>query len=143
MEKQLSIAIRKIKELEFSIDSTAKAPEEPTIGFGVITTTDIEKEIFEIQVTYDLKNPESDSILVHIKVSTVFNLLDIKQFLNEDNKSLNLPNNGLITMLSLSISHTRAILAKNTFGTDYETYYLPIVNPTEIANEVFKLNLNV
>ncbi|MEO6902445.1 MAG: hypothetical protein ABI315_04735 [Bacteroidia bacterium] len=139
MKKQVSIAINKIKELEFSITTNTEAKEKLSIGFGVATAFDIKREIFEIQVIYDLKDSE-DIILVHIKVLNEFSIQNIKQFLTKDKKELKLPDAGLITMLSLSISHTRALLAKSTSGTPFEDNYLPIVNPTEIAKEIFQKN---
>jgi hypothetical protein len=138
MEKQVSLAIKKIKELEFSINSSTLTSETLNVGFGVTTEFDIEKETFDIHIVYDLKDPVSDATLVHIKIANTFYIEKIKGFIAADGKALDLPDSGLITMLSLSISHTRAILAKNTSGTVFENYYLPIVNPSEIAKQVFK-----
>jgi hypothetical protein len=138
MEKQVSIAIKKIKELEFSIHSATLTNETLNVGFGVTTEFDLEKETFDIHIVYDLKDPESDATLVHIKIANTFYIEKIKEFIAPDGKSLNIPDSGLVTMLSLSISHTRAILAKNTSGTVFENYYLPIVNPVDIAKQVFK-----
>lgn len=138
MEKQVSLAIKKIKELEFIINAAKPVNETLNVAFGVTTEFDIEKNSFDMILTYDLKDPSTDTALVHIKVANGFFIEKMKSFIGDDGKTLNLPDSGLITMLSLSISHTRAILAKNTSGTIFENYYLPIVNPSEIAKQVFK-----
>ncbi|MBC7411892.1 MAG: hypothetical protein H7331_05495 [Bacteroidia bacterium] len=49
-----------------------------------------------------------------------------------------LPDSIIITLLSLSISHTRALLYNRTLGTKYENYIIPIVNPTELAHKLYK-----
>jgi len=138
MEKQVSLAIKKIKELEFSINSATLASDPLNIGFGVKTEFDIEKETFDMNVVFDLRDSVTEAILVHIKVANTFYIEKMKEFIAADGIALDLPDSGLITMLSLSISHARAILAKNTSGTVFENYYLPIVNPSEIAKQVFK-----
>ncbi len=139
MEKQINIGINQIKELEFSIIPKKEIKEDSIkINLSVNTQFNKEEDLFEILITVDLLNNEDNLNLVHIKVSNIFKVENILQFENEEKTHLNIPDGGLVTMLSLSISHARALLAKNTSGSVYENFYIPIVNPTEIAKQVFK-----
>ena len=139
MEKQINIGINQIKELEFSIIPKKEIKEDSIkINLSVNTQFNKEEDLFEILITVDLLNNEDNLNLVHIKVSNIFKVENILQFENEEKTHLKIPDGGLVTMLSLSISHARALLAKNTSGSVYENFYIPIVNPTEIAKQVFK-----
>jgi hypothetical protein len=139
MEKNFSLSIYKIKELEFSISTKPTSENNLSLSFGVVSEFDLDNETFEIQIIYDLKSAEKNSTLLHIKVSNVFKVQNLKDYFVKKQKKLNIPDIGLTTMLSLSISHARALLAKNTSGTDFENYYIPIVNPAEIAKQVFNI----
>ncbi len=142
METQVEIAIAKIKEIEFSIQPsiTFNPKEGFNVGFAVANTTDVEKQEIDFQITIDFKDKVTNENVVHIKASNKFFINEMKKFVVEKDRSLDLPEDVMITMLSLSISHTRALLAKGTLGTPYEDQYFPIINPKEIARQVFKAN---
>ena len=139
MEPTASIAIIKIKELEYSMASAENFGNDTltNAGFGVGTAFDKEKEEFELQIAFDIKSVDNEKTFVHIKVANRFKIEKMASFMPNDNE-INLPDNALITMLSLSISHTRALLARNTSGTPYENFFIPIVNPAEMAKQIFK-----
>jgi len=137
MDTQVNISVKLIKELEFGFLNKKNIDlENITLNFSVNTL--VEKEIdsftLDTKVTFNDKNDNAE--LVHITVSNVFLVQNISQF--EIDGVFNIPDSILVTFLSLSISHTRALLAKNTAGSVYESLYIPVVNPTEIANQIFK-----
>jgi len=137
MDTQVNISVKLIKELEFGFLNKKNIDlENITLNFSVNTL--VEKEIdsftLDTKVTFNDKNDNAE--LVHITVSNVFLVQNISQF--ETDGVFNIPDSILVTFLSLSISHTRALLAKNTAGSVYESLYIPVVNPTEIANQIFK-----
>ncbi len=134
MEEPINISIKKIKDVEFSINTTSYSSEGFSNNFNVKTQFNTEKSEFEIRITYDILDILDKKQLAHIIVSNIFEIKNIVA-----NK---IPNQVLITMLSLSISHTRALLAKNTSGTTLEHLYIPIINPTKLATDVFDLHLS-
>lgn len=138
-EKQFSFAISKIKELAFSISQIEDNSIELEVGFGINVKFDLVTDFFDLHVLVDLKSKESKKVLVHITVLNSFYIENIKRYLKEDGETLDIPDLALVTLLSLSVSHTRAILAKNTAGTAYENHLIPVINPTEMAKEVFKI----
>lgn len=46
----------------------------------------------------------------------------------------------MIMLLSLSVSHTRALLAKNASGTKFSEFYLPIINPSDLYKQLSHAN---
>ncbi len=141
-KQQFGFAIKRIKELAFNINQAEEISQDFEFGFGVLINFDIEASSFELQILTDLVNKENKKSFVHITVSNVFYIEDLKKYVRSDGVTFDIPDMALISMLSISISHTRALMAKNTLGTAYENYFIPIVNPTEMAKEIFKLNSN-
>ncbi len=138
-EQQVGLGIAKIKELAFSINSADLLPGQLSFAFGFYVEFDQNANTFEIQISADLKEEESKEVLVHIKVSNLFLIQDLIKFYDEKTNSLDLPDGLLITMLSISFTHTRALMAKNTAGTIYEKHLIPIINPSDMAKEVFEV----
>ncbi len=141
-EQQFGFAIKRIKELAFNINQAEEISQDFEFGFGVLINFDIEASTFELQILTDLVHKENKKSFVHITVSNVFYIEDLKKYVRDDGVTFDIPDMALISMLSISISHTRALMAKNTLGTTYENHFIPIVNPTEMAKEIFKLNSN-
>jgi hypothetical protein len=138
-EQQIGLGISKIRELAFSIETLDKLPEQLELGFGIHVEFEPTANTFDLQVIAELKETETQKVLVHIKVANVFLIENMGGFYKAETKSLNLPDDALITMLSISVTHTRALFAKNTAGTIYENHIIPIINPTDMAKEVFKM----
>lgn len=138
MDKQIQISINKIKELEFSMTQNEDiSKEEVQLGFNVGLNIDHEKKTIDFQLSFDIVDSNTNAVCVHIKVSNVFFVENLQEFKKEDGTTYDIPDNGLVTMLSLSISHTRALLSKNTQGTVYASFLIPIVNPVEIMKQIF------
>jgi hypothetical protein len=64
--------------------------------------------------------------------------LDLKK--HKINQS-NLPDNLGVTMLSMAITHTRALLAKSASGTIFKNILIPIVNPSELYHSLKEQSL--
>lgn len=69
-------------------------------------------------------------------VRTVYQVLNIDDMISGDKKTYFFPDEVGITMLSLSVSHARAIFAKNMAGTVLQDILPPIVNPTEMWHQL-------
>jgi hypothetical protein len=103
---------------------------------GYQSEYDVEKNSFEIQIVADLIPIESDFKLLHIRVANGFVIENLVSFWSKESNMINIPEVLFITMLSMSITHTRALLAKNTSGTIFEKFLIPIVNPAEMASQM-------
>jgi hypothetical protein len=134
-QKQVGLGISKIRELEFSLTQMEEIKEAKYI-LGYQSEYDVEKNSFEIQIVADLIPIESDFKLLHIRVANGFVIENLVSFWSKESNMINIPEVLFITMLSMSITHTRALLAKNTSGTIFEKFLIPIVNPAEMASQM-------
>lgn len=134
------IAINRIKLLSLNIDESL-SPEEPTA-----TTINIEQKlnilleanliILELKISFtSIKNNIS---FIESKIQNVFTVQNLKKFKNsKKNNEINLPEDLLVTLMSLSISHSRALIAQANAGSAYQDIYMPIVNPVEVTRQLF------
>jgi hypothetical protein len=122
------IGVKKIKELGFFM-LNEKDIEQSLIEYETKVNPVIHLERREVEVILDVQFKDKEDSLLSIKVATTFYIENIADFLEEESDTLDIPENIWIIMVSLSFSHTRALLAKNTNGTSLERLILPIVDP--------------
>lgn len=138
-QKQVNIAVKKIKEIEFFVNEviTIENPDSFNIGFELTTNLSLDENSVEMILSAIFSEKNQGNVFMRIKTSNVYFLLELSDFHNPDNNQFNIPDNILVTFLSLSISHTRALLAKNALGTKFAELYIPIVNPSDVLKELF------
>jgi hypothetical protein len=143
--KKFQVAIKRIKQLSFGIDESAEVPIaddiivniEQNLSFSVKDET----IVLLLNITYSSKATER--MLMNGIVQNVFILKDLKRMVDAGNPDvLNLPDSVLLTLLSISISHSRALLAQSAMGTSLQDIYIPLVNPDQLAKELFNLDTN-
>ena len=136
---QVNIAIKKIKEVEFIVNEEVEIanPNIANISFEVTTNINLNDTSVEMLLTATFSDMAQGLVFMKIKTSNVFLVLELAQFHSPENNAFNIPDNVLVTLLSLSISHTRALLAKNALGTKFAELYIPIVNPSEVLKQLF------
>jgi hypothetical protein len=137
--KHVRIGVKKIKEIEFFVDEdiTLANPAEIKFGFKVTLNLILEDKTAEMVLTAFFSDKYQGNVFMRIKTSNVFLLLELADFHKSENDKFNIPDNVLVTLLSLSISHTRALLAKNAIGTKFADLYIPIVNPVDVFKSLF------
>lgn len=86
---------------------------------------------FTLRAYFEYNNKPEETFL-SIDVQTVFEVENWNQFVVDDN-ILDFPPEFLVTIISISVSHTRALLAAQTAGTLYGDMVLPIVNAIDMA----------
>ena len=137
-----SIKIKRIKEFYFILNEAISERDKPvTVQFQHITRffgdTNLIDLTLRVYYTHDPDIP-AKTILVDIHVQNVFEIDNLNQFLV--NTEFVLPQNLMIMMVGLSISHTRALVAKNISGTIYQDNIIPVADPAEVA-KVFYPNI--
>lgn len=137
---QINIAVKKIKEVEFFVDEEIELANPPiaNIKFELTTNINLDDKSVEMLLTTFFEN--QGIMFMKIKTSNVFLFLELADFHKSDKNEFDLPDSVLITFLSLSISHSRALLAKNAIGTKFADLYIPIINPTEVFKQLFSNN---
>jgi hypothetical protein len=138
-QKQVNIGVKKIKEIEFFVDEdvTLANPTAFKFGLGLTLNLGLADNTVEMVLTAFFSDNSQEKVFMRIKTSNVFLLLELADFHKLENNEYNIPDNVLVTLLSLSISHTRALLAKNAIGTKFADLYIPIVNPSEVFKHLF------
>lgn len=138
-QNQVNIRVKKIKDIGFFIDEavTLEKPEEFVFGFELTMNLKLEDNTVEMVLTALFSDKSQGNVFMKIKTSNVFLLLELADFQNPDKNGFNIPDNLLVTLLSISISHTRALLSKNSIGTKFAELYIPIVNPSEVFKQLF------
>lgn len=145
--KQVNIAIKKIKEIEFFINEEIvdKKPEfinEVNIKFDLTPIMNSEESTVELILTVIFSMGLTDEAFMKIKTSNIFHIPELEQFNNNDNNRFNIPENILVVLFSLSVSHTRALLSKSALGTKYAELYIPIINPSELLKQLLSNSIN-
>jgi hypothetical protein len=136
--------IVKIKTLAFYVNELMYLPDplkQVKVEIAQLTGTNIEANLIDFRLRvffYYLEN--KDNVLADINVQNVFFVEEIKQFVQ--GASLRLPSQLLISMVSLAISHSRALFAQNLAGTAFSDFMLPITNPIDAAKNFFPSTYN-
>ncbi|MEO5892108.1 MAG: hypothetical protein ABIQ31_17810 [Ferruginibacter sp.] len=133
----LRYGIVRVRTMSFFVDETKfRKGVDIKVEFDQNFGLDIENEIFELRLrVYSFHGDAPSQKLSEIIVMTAFKVEGLAdRFKNE---RLRLPGNFIISLLNMSISHSRALMAQHTAGTVYQDYILPIVNPLDVAKVFF------
>jgi hypothetical protein len=138
-QQQVNIAVKKIKDVEFFVNEEIALTNPPiaNVSFELTTIIKLNEKSVEMLLSAIFSNPAQGLVFMKIKTSNVFLILELADFYMSETDQFNIPDNVLVTLLSLSISHTRALLAKNAIGTKFAELYIPIVNPSEVLKQLF------
>lgn len=143
--KKAPISVARIKDVSFLTRNEFFKKDSSEIRFfidhqvGFNTTAGL--AILTLRLTYAY--PDAlDKIAMEIEVENVFEIIGLDKYIPNappvTKENMNVPSEILITMVSLAVSHTRALLARNTMGTVYESIMLPILDPVALAKHFFK-----
>lgn len=132
VEQKFSLKIKDIKTVKFSIDNTVNLNNNTDFNFNINSMLIVDKENklvgFDIHITITPKINEND-IFAEIKTRNLFEVLNFDEIIKEKNDGLEIPDQIIETLNSISISTTRGILTAKTEGTILQNVFLPLVNP--------------
>lgn len=138
---EFHIGIRRIKDIFFCVKENLFIPDstkeikieiQQELGFNL----DKDWVFFTLRVYFHYAESIKDENLVEIKVQNIFELKELKEFERSENL-IELPPSIVLTIVSISIAHTRALLAKNTAGTVFQDTLFPILNVAELTKNLF------
>ena len=109
------------------------------IGIGVQLSNDIDQEMITIGLHFfyeynDEVNPENQ--LLNYKGAFDFKINNLKDNVQVTDGNIQIPDNILITLLTIAISSARGIIIAKTAGAFINKYYLPILNPEDILENI-------
>lgn len=134
--ESISIRILNIKDIEFFVDETLDSVLQAEVSIEQSLRIDIPTKTFEIILTVSFLN--NNYVFMRGKTSNTFEILEMDQLIPKDeNDKIDLPEDTLAIILGLSLSHTRALMAKNGAGTKFSNILLPILDPKVVAKDLF------
>lgn len=135
---EFKFAILRIKDLKFNVNEHFFIPNK-SVQINLLQTLGFNAPSETVNLTLDAfmhyTDGKPEETVIEISVQNLFKIENLSAFIT-DNNQLKLPPEAIITLTSLSISHTRALLAKNTSGTAFQDTLLPIMNPVEVAQSL-------
>ena len=137
-EVVVEMQIQRIKQFSFTINEGLFKPDAT---FNVTIDTkhalDVEKNFIDLTLRITFKYPDTEQFCIQSEISNIFFIKDLKKYIIEGEEDLAIPSNALITIMSLSISHSRALIFSSVGGSIYNGTILPLVNPEEVARQHF------
>jgi len=131
--------IKGIKMISFSVNEDLYNDESIPlkVQFRYRFTYDLENEIlkFVFGTIYYTDELTVNKPVVSIDVENDFYIENLKDRTNGD--IVTLPDPMWVTLVSLSITHTRSILAIMLAATKFKDRLIPIINPLDVAKAFF------
>jgi hypothetical protein len=138
-ETTFQIGIKKIKDLAFSVDESIDPGKE--IGLKMKHSLQFNKSDSTIELVLEISflKKSDDKIFMSSRTGNIFSIPDLDKFESEDTpQTYNIPDAMLTTIVSLSFTHSRALIARNAEGTKFSDIFLPIIDPKSLAEKFFK-----
>jgi hypothetical protein len=134
-------SITKVRQVHLTINERFYNNQENAkviLGMSQTTATSVENNLLDFTLFIFLHyegTPVPEGILADIKVQNIFHIPDIHRLKGEDGTFI--PDAILIPVVSMAISHTRALFCQALAGTVYDGIIIPITNPIDAANYLF------
>lgn len=130
--------LKKIELLEFALNQLAlPISEQTTFHFDINLEQQIilEKNLViaipKIEVIYEDKKTK----LASLKASCIFEVSNLKDFLNKEKTQVLFPDEVLLTLNSITISTVRGIMFSQFRGTYLHNAILPIIDPKSFTQK--------
>jgi hypothetical protein len=142
-EEKIEIRIKRIKDVIFYVNENLYDPDpekvikielNPLLGFKADENT----VVLIIRVSFHYAGTEllPENTLLEIQVQNLYEINNVVGFVNDQNMIV-LPEKSIISLLDLSISHARALIAKNAAGTVYQDSLMPVFDAENVARFFF------
>lgn len=135
------VAIRKVKLQGFGVDESIEVPDINSVNINLEqqVSFSIPDDLVTLVISTKFSVKGTEKIIAHAIVQNTFAIKNLARMRNRENPELlDLPDQLLIMILSISISHSRALMASSLMGTKYQDMYIPIVNPADAMKQLFK-----
>lgn len=129
----IQYGIRSIKEISYLINDSIPVTEKD-LQLSIANKVEFNGKTNDITITPLIKysNAKLKKEILRIEISNVFEIKDMKKFQSKSKKVLfDFPEDFINSLIGVSISHTRALLARNTSGTKLEKFILPLFRSSD------------
>lgn len=144
MAANIAFKVLRVKDISFWANETFYDPKYPAnktqvrVNCELKFNTDANYVIIELNPVYIYEYPDKEvkeHIFASITVHNAFEVNDVKSLVKDD--QLYLPTQFLVTLMGISISHTRALFSKNIDGTAFNGIVLPLIDPLDFSKQIF------
>jgi hypothetical protein len=92
-----------------------------------------EEKLVIVVTSVDLIHEEDQQSHASIKTSCIFLIENFQDFITANSNQVNLPDQFIATLNSISLSTTRGIMFSHFKGTFMHNVFLPIINPSTVV----------
>ena len=142
---ELSINIKEISEVSYRQSPLPISQDEIIygenliIGLGFDFSINIDEELFDLKTLIRYIIEGIAEPILELETNISFHVINLKSVISESEKGqLDIDDNFLSTLMGVCIGTSRGILSNNTKGTEMSKYPLPLLNPTDILNDIQK-----
>ncbi|MCW4015218.1 MAG: hypothetical protein NWF06_02510 [Candidatus Bathyarchaeota archaeon] len=142
-KKDIEIDLKEINEISFNLTPLPIAVEEIEFGrnltlqIGVNFHGDLENETFQFRTLINWVLINHEKPIVSLETELVFEIQNLAEvFKIEEDGNYQIDNNFLATLAGVALGTSRGILAVNVKGSPMSKFPLPILNPTEILDNI-------
>lgn len=141
--KEIQLRLIEINEISFYLNPIPVSIEHIEFGknlnleIGFRFDVNQKADIFKFYTLVNYKVLEHPEPIVGIETELVFEIPNLSSVVTfESGEQLKIDNNILATLAGVCIGTTRGLLASNTKGSPIAKFPLPILNPTEILENM-------
>jgi hypothetical protein len=131
-----AITVKRIKELSFHINEKlvkAETPFQSEIGLNFGYNADSNFIEIGLKIFFHYENSKEE--IAAIVVQNVYEIPNLSSFLIDD--KIILPQEVLVNLIGMSISHSRALFAVKTAGTGLNDALFPIAPAQDVSKHFF------
>lgn len=143
--RDIQISIVEINEISFFVNPSPvpieqiEIGEDLRIGLGFEFDVDLGNNQFKFLTTVNFFIEEHPTALVGIETEIIFDVPNLSSVVKvEKNEQLQIEDNFLAILAGVCIGTTRGMLAANLKGSPMAKFPLPILNPTEVIENMNK-----
>lgn len=135
------IAVQKVSISQFFVDELVhrEGKQELTLNINQKSFFDGNTNIAKIYLSFTYAYKDTQVKVSEITVMNAFIIEDLKSYLyNNDSSKIILPRPTLVILVSIALSHTRALFSHSIAGTSFaEEMPLIIFDPVAVADVIF------
>lgn len=137
-EKPVSFQIKGIELLDFCFNHPKKLiSAQMVFNFDIKIEHKIlaENNVIAVVITIDMHNDQKEMKLGSLMVSCIFEIPDLKEFIDAKSNMPELPENFLTIINSISLSTVRGVMFSQFRGTYLHSAILPVVDPKSFVTQ--------
>jgi hypothetical protein len=138
VNKPVSFQLKGIELLDFCFNHPKQQiPAQMVFNFEIKIEHKIltDNNFIAVVVTIEINNGQRESKLGSIMVSCIFEIPELKEYIDPKNNTPELPEEFLTTINSISISTVRGVMFSQFGGTFLHNAILPVVDPKSFVTQ--------